>query len=364
MRDFDRDETAVYWDNYGIIRGPGGIHVHASELKTALAGLGVEVGILNPGANQGSLLGKVLGSKFVAPELCFRDLMRRHQGGKAIYHGLSNFNLPVMGHTRATRRLAAGSRVKFVLTVHDLIPLVATQGNISWALTIQMQILMPLALRVADAVVAVSRWSAESIVERYPWVKSRLHVIPNGFPPFQGVKRAQYVSGKVRVLTVGRSENYKRHGFFFSMLEQAGGRLSGTLVAPALSPPLMKRATELAEKGLLELALAPSHDELAAIYARHDVYVHPSLYEGFCLPAAEAQAYGIPVVFTSGTGISEVVCPTTGRGLSHLATPAEWVEAVLAVAGSGRLEALASWVQSRPTWNDSAIQLKTLYNSL
>jgi len=48
-------------------------------------------------------------------------------------------------------------------------------------------------------------------------------------------------------------------------------------------------------------------EEVVGCYARAEVAVVPSLYEGFCLPAAEAMACGLPVVATTAGALPEVV---------------------------------------------------------
>jgi len=48
-------------------------------------------------------------------------------------------------------------------------------------------------------------------------------------------------------------------------------------------------------------------EELAALYRRASVCVLPSYYEAFGLVAAEAMAFGVPVVATSAGGLPEVV---------------------------------------------------------
>jgi glycosyltransferase involved in cell wall biosynthesis len=58
-----------------------------------------------------------------------------------------------------------------------------------------------------------------------------------------------------------------------------------------------------------------SDDELARNYARAQVAVVPSLYEGFSLPAIEAMACGVALVATTGGALPEVVGDDGDTGL-------------------------------------------------
>jgi glycosyltransferase involved in cell wall biosynthesis len=65
-------------------------------------------------------------------------------------------------------------------------------------------------------------------------------------------------------------------------------------------------------------------EELVRQYARAQVSVVPSVYEGFGLPAGEAMACGVPVISTTGGALPEVVGdagilvpPSSPGALSH-----------------------------------------------
>lgn len=96
-------------------------------------------------------------------------------------------------------------------------------------------------------------------------------------------------------------------------------------------------------------------EELVRLYNEHEVLVSPSLYEGFGLPAAEAQACGTPVVATTAGAFPEVV----GDGVTGTLVPpgdaralADAIEQLLrdparrmamGTAGVRRIEEQFSW---------------------
>ena len=70
---------------------------------------------------------------------------------------------------------------------------------------------------------------------------------------------------------------------------------------------LIKKASDLRlEKNILWLGALPQ-TKVFECYSIMDIFVMPSLYEGFGLTAAEAMAASIPVVGTKIEGLSEVV---------------------------------------------------------
>jgi colanic acid/amylovoran biosynthesis glycosyltransferase len=50
-----------------------------------------------------------------------------------------------------------------------------------------------------------------------------------------------------------------------------------------------------------------SHDEIAMMMKEHEVYIQPSLQEGFCNSALEAQASGLLCIVTNAEGLEENV---------------------------------------------------------
>jgi glycosyltransferase involved in cell wall biosynthesis len=314
-----------------------------------------------------SILGQLAGrSKIFSPIRNFSAALRKNPSS-FVYHGLSNINLPVTGGQKKRARA-----IRFVLTVHDLIPMLVRSGDVSWSSRTQFKALLPWALRNADAVIVVSEWTRSTLLEHFPDQSSKIQVIPNGFPLFFAKlpKREIREPSPLRLLTVGRGEPYKRQRLFLDILSLGGGKLFGTLVTSAISRKDLSLAKELSARGWLEVSIAPASDKLIQHYLASDLYLQTSYLEGFCLPAAEAQACGLPVIFTSGSGIDEVVCKSSGYGLPQTAGTKEWLDTIFGLSnglpeGLQELRAQAfSWATSRPSWLDAANSLKNLYNSL
>jgi len=97
-------------------------------------------------------------------------------------------------------------------------------------------------------------------------------------------------------------------------LVDAFGRLQGrapyrlVLVGkPRLGEPDVQQSlNRLADGARIKRVEQVSHDELVALYQLADVFVFPSLYEGFGLPVLEAMMAGVPVVTTRCGSLPEV----------------------------------------------------------
>ena len=125
------------------------------------------------------------------------------------------------------------------------------------------------------------------------------------------------------LLYVATDRPHKNIPFFLEILATLGPRFRGTLVSQ-LGPVTQKRVTQLSLQP--RLAVLNDVSRMEEIYARADVFVFPSLYEGFGIPLIEAMASGIPVV----AGARAAVPETVGDGGQIVQSDAvrAWCEAV------------------------------------
>jgi alpha-1,3-rhamnosyl/mannosyltransferase len=77
-------------------------------------------------------------------------------------------------------------------------------------------------------------------------------------------------------------------------------------------------------------------DDLPYLYAAAEVFVFPSLYEGFGLPVLEAMAAGCPVIASNASSIKEIV-GNSGLRVDPQGAIEEWSSAIARLASSSDL---------------------------
>ena len=170
------------------------------------------------------------------------------------------------------------------------------------------------ALRISDAVVAISSYTAGQIAR---FARTPVRVIPYtlGFPP-TATKRVPAADGTLRILFVGRL--VERKGV--THLVEAVGRLAPDLRARLSvvgdGPERVSLEAQIARDGLgdrVTLRGRVSEVELRDAYAAADVLVLPSILdargdtEGLGVVLLEAMSYGVPVIGSDLGGITDIV---------------------------------------------------------
>jgi glycosyltransferase involved in cell wall biosynthesis len=175
-------------------------------------------------------------------------------------------------------------------------------------------------------VLTVSEASRREIAEDFAVPPHRVHVVPIGadtrvFHPDPATPR---VPGRI-VTTASADAPLKGLAYLVEALAKVRTeRPDAHLVVVGTRPERGPVAAALDAYGLaanpqaVEFVRGISDGELATLIRGAEIACVPSLYEGFCLPAAEAMATGTPLVATTGGAIPEVAGPD---GETCLAVP-------------------------------------------
>jgi glycosyltransferase involved in cell wall biosynthesis len=233
----------------------------------------------------------------------------------------------------------AWSSKPYVLTVLDLIPHVLKDlyraNKPGWRFRIARS-LEVFAIRQATVLLAIRETTADDLVRVLDIPRERIVVTPLGVDErfFDVAKlRAQTagsdsasIRGKLGipeerpiVLYVGGHDERKNIGNLVGIVHQAGlelrargkvapilvmaGRVTSRDEVDRLDATLRRYSME---RDVVSLGYVPDED-LEQLYTESSLFLFPTLYEGFGLPALEAMAAGLPVVASNTSSIPEVV---------------------------------------------------------
>ncbi|HUP50261.1 MAG TPA: glycosyltransferase family 1 protein [Thermoanaerobaculia bacterium] len=162
-------------------------------------------------------------------------------------------------------------------------------------------------IAAADAVICVSKSTRRDLLEFYQIDPARVVVIHSGLPALPDPEPVPGLPPRY-ILFVSTIEPRKNLGVLldaFARLRR-GGRYDGSLVvAGKIGWKADAIARRLAEPGVVHLDYVPPA-QLAALYRGAEVFVLPSLYEGFGFPMLEAMAHGTPVIAARSSSLPEI----------------------------------------------------------
>jgi glycosyltransferase involved in cell wall biosynthesis len=232
------------------------------------------------------------------------------QEGADLYH------LPQNGF-RAPQNTAS----KIVVTIHDLIPYVLPE-MVRPSFLKRFILEMPEIIASSDHIITVSQAAKQDILKIFKVSPAKISVVPSApaanyrrLPPTTVAERLRHKFRLRRpyILYVGGLNPRKN----VAELICAYAKISRTLpdgqllVIPGAEGQHLQKLRALTEALDLEANVVfPGFvvsADLPLLYNGADLFVYPSLYEGFGLPPIEAMACGVPVIVANTSSLPEVV---------------------------------------------------------
>jgi glycosyltransferase involved in cell wall biosynthesis len=271
-------------------------------------------------------------------------------------------------------------RARTALTVHDL-SFVRVPESADPALRSYLLRVVPASVRRADAVLADSQSTRSDVIECIGADPARVEVVYPGveprFRPLEDAHALQAVRSRyglpdrfmLGLGTLQPRKNYERLIEAYGMTRREVRAQVKLVIAGGkgwLYDSIFRRVEELGVAADVRFAGYVADEDLPALYTLAELFVFPSLYEGFGLPPLEAMACGTPVVTSNVSSLPEVVgeAALLVDALDVLAL-AEAIQRALSDEGlRSRMTHLGRQQARRFTWPGAAKKLLDLYGRL
>lgn len=215
----------------------------------------------------------------------------------------------------------------FVVTIHDLImfhyprPEATTLGSIKFWLKDKIhRLVLRHAVKKAKKIIAVSEFTKRDVAKTLSVPEDKIQVIYQA--PFGNEYKVESIKYKVLekygidkpyILYVGAAYPHKNLEGLLKAWQLFGKKYGEDyqLVLAGKEDYFYNRLKT--NKLISQLTNKPiftgfvSDDELEALYSQADLYIFPSLFEGFGLPALEALAHCLPVASSNRTSLPEIL---------------------------------------------------------
>ena len=212
---------------------------------------------------------------------------------------------------------------RLIVTIHDIIPILFPQFLSSQRARWYARFILRTAVKKASLIIAGSENTKKDLIKHLNVPEEKIRVIYQGVgPEFKKIKDAISLHGcKKRyslpdkfILFVGNIRPHKNvYNLVKAFLELRSARkIPHKLVLVGkkdLRFPEIRELFNLIEKNKEDIIYLGEirEEDLIPIYNLSDLFVFPSLYEGFGFPPLEAMACGVAVIAMRSSSLPEVV---------------------------------------------------------
>jgi glycosyltransferase involved in cell wall biosynthesis len=227
---------------------------------------------------------------------------------------INSLSLDVVWFTKYV--IPFGIRAKTVTTVHDMAYYMPELSAYPLGDTMYMRTLIRNSCRRANAVVAVSKNTKADILRILGTEEDKVHVIHeaadekyrviSNLDEVERFRRRLQLPKRYILFTGGISPR-KNLVRLFEAFTSISAKIDCKLVLTGAKGWRNKDVLSMLEgrNDIIRLGFVED-DDMPLLYNAAEIFVYPSLYEGFGLPVIEAAQCGTPVVCAKGSSLTEV----------------------------------------------------------
>lgn len=207
-------------------------------------------------------------------------------------------------------------RVKRINTVHDLTPVLMPEMH-TRASGVIHKLFLPFITRRADLVITYSQSTAHDLIKLYPWCQGKVSMIPLGkdkmFVPTENKEVLKnYTITAPYLLYIGTLEPRKNVLFLVQAYDLWRGQSSQKyqLVLAGKKgwkyEATLQRIEDSPYRSDIILTDYVKREDMPALYSQAEIFIFPSIYEGFGLPLLEAMACSTVCISSNASSLPEV----------------------------------------------------------
>jgi len=223
-------------------------------------------------------------------------------------------------------------------------------------------------MKEADKIIAVSKLTKQTIVEKYKIPSDKIEVVYNAVEPICEIeKQKKHVKEKI-VCFLGRITYQKGPSYFIDVAKRLLSKDSNVRFVMAGSGDMLNDMVDLvAELGISDkfhFCGFLKGKEISKLFSISDVFVMPSISEPFGIVPLEAMQCGVPVVISKSSGVSEILTNALKVDFWDVDNTANSIYALLHHKGISDLFKQSGKIEvDQLKWKNSASRLIDVYNN-
>lgn len=229
--------------------------------------------------------------------------------GISLVHLTKNFGVPFIVNTT------------YITTIHDIIPYILKDQYLNKAYKrIEFALKTKRAIKHSKIIITDSHYTKKDLMKYFNVPDNKIEVLYLGvdskFKKIEQPLTKQALKNKLGIeapyiLGIGGTEPRKNVSTLIQAFEQLQQKYQThySLVIVGRPWPKMEKENSVITQANNKVIYTGyiEDNELVSLYNEADLFVFPSLYEGFGLPPLEAMACGTPVIVSNTTSLPEIV---------------------------------------------------------